>query len=181
MRLRRALLILAGVALAAGAWLAARSLRSAGPARVAASPTAAGREEPRALPHQLTPERLKTLAERLLGEEGSRAFPRPPRNIFRPATTSALAAARAPAAEPPTPDIPALVRPASELSLTGFVERSGPEGKTECLAVFRFEGEVHLVREGESVGAYVVEKILNGEEVRLVERATGTRRVFRIE
>jgi hypothetical protein len=49
------------------------------------------------------------------------------------------------------------------------------------LAVFRFEGEVYVVGEGEAVGAYVVEKILSGEEVRLVERASGARRVFRIE
>jgi len=179
-RTRHVLAILIALALAGGAWLAAKSFRSLGSARARASlPSAVG--APPMLPHQLTPERLKTLAERLLGQAGIRSFPPPSRNIFREAASEAPRPRPAPAlGASPTPASPP-GPPVSELSFTGFVERPGPSGSTEYLAVFRFEGEVHLVGEGENVGAYLVEKILNGEEVRLVDRATGMRRVFRVE
>lgn len=131
----------------------------------------------------MTPARLRALAERLLEVEGERSLTPPARNIFRTATRlpPELLAGASPEPPPEQPRAPAGASPGPALSFSGFVERSGPQGGVVPLAVFRFEGEVYVVGEGEAVGAYVVEKILSGEEVRLVERASGARRVFRIE
>lgn len=108
--------------------------------------------------------------------------PPPSRNIFRPApveTESVPAPGLALEVDRTPVHLPTAT--VEDLKLTGFIVRPRADGAPETLAVLRIGGEVYVVGEGELAGAYRLERIILGEEVVVVEAASGTRRVLRIE
>jgi hypothetical protein len=114
--------------------------------------------------------------------------PPPERNPFAEATARFPAAPEPmePVAAPPEPDViePARDVPESLPRLSGYV-LARPELEADVssriLAAIRFEGELRLVKVGDSLGPYRVERIAARERVVLVDERTGERLELSLE
>jgi hypothetical protein len=88
------------------------------------------------------------------------------RDIFRKVTEPASVVSIEPTVSPSPPE-------AGPLRLVGFIFSGGSMGEENPLAAVRYEGRMWLVRPGDSIGTYRVERLVVGEEIHLVDPDTG--------
>jgi hypothetical protein len=148
------------------------------PSEILEEPPSASR-----LPGGLTPDGLIRLRGWLEGGETDTAPAPPERDIFQKGRRLP-----SPVMQPVEPLERAPVEPSpSGPYLAGFVfRRSEPGEKDErassrTLAAIRFEGREWLVGEGEMVGPYRVERIVEEEEVYLLDTESGQEKLLPIE
>lgn len=118
------------------------------------------------LAEELTPEGLAHLEIWLQRESDDERTGAPRRNIFRKAADPAPAVLSESGVSPSPPD-------SSPLRLVGFIFSGGTMGDEHPQAAVRFEGRMWLVRPGDSVGIYRVERLVVGEEIHLVHADSG--------
>jgi hypothetical protein len=101
---------------------------------------------------------------RRVRDDGGRKAPK--RDIFRKVTEPVSVVSSEPPVSPSPPE-------AGPLRLVGFIFSGGTTGEENPLAAVRYEERMWLVRPGDSIGTYRVERLVVGEEIHLVDPDSG--------